>query len=145
MAPLRRDGVLNLFAVPSGFFSSLSKSEPYENQSCHGQNKWPGSSEKTIEPGGGVEPVGFSCVQRATAPAGRHDARDEQEQTMTDAQVAALPILMLLRKELSAWLACPSAWTATFKRRPEQVDDYAQRPCLSDPDPWLIDSGYVIE
>src|ERR1700760_2320154 len=122
MAPaLRRAGVLNLFAIPSGLFGSLSKSEPYKNQSRHGHDKWPGSSEKMIEPGGRVEPARFGRGQRAAAPPGRNDTRDEQEQTTADAQVAALPLLVLHRKELGAWLARPGGSAAPFKCRPEQV------------------------
>lgn len=139
-----RDNALKLFALPAGLCGCFSESEPHQNQNGPDYDKWPGSSEKTIEPGGGVDPPGFGCGQQAAAPPGRHDTRDEQEQTTADAQIAALPLRMLLRKKHGAWLTRPSAPAVTLKRRPEQVDDYAQRPRLSDPDPWLADSVHVV-
>ena len=64
---------------------------------------------------------------------------------MTNAQVAAPSLLMLPLKEVSAWLAGSHALAPTFKRRPKKVNHNAQRPGLSEPDPWLVDSVYVIE
>ena len=128
----------------AAFSAAFPKAEPYKHQGYPSDDKQPWPSVKMKQPGVRLEPQGLRCCQRASAIPGRQDAGDEEEQATANSQIAAPSLLMLPGEKVSAWLAGANPLPAAFKGRPYQEDEHAQRPCLSKPDPWLVDSVHVV-
>lgn len=54
-------------------------------------------------------------------------------------------LLVLSFQKTNAWRAGVKRSYFVFKCGPEQVNDYAERPRHSDPDPGLVNSVHVVE